>query len=96
MSNPLVLVIAALFLTTAVVNTLGPERNLSEAAAGYAVGAFLIGTCGFADTRGIRTNFATGSLRIETRSRPEGHSTTGCSSLSRLRSLSLNSQSPRS
>ena len=41
---PLVFVIAALFLAAAVSNSFGPQRNLANAAAGYAIGACLIAT----------------------------------------------------
>jgi Fe-S cluster assembly iron-binding protein IscA len=44
MSKALIFAIAALFLAAAVSNSLGPERNLAEAAAGYAIGACLIAT----------------------------------------------------
>ena len=44
MSNPLVFVIAALFLAAAVSNSFGPQRDFATAAGGYAVGACLIAT----------------------------------------------------
>ncbi len=44
MSNPLVFVIAALFLAAAVSRSLGPQRDFATAAGGYAVGACLIAT----------------------------------------------------
>jgi hypothetical protein len=47
MSNPLVFIIAALFLAAAVSNSLGPERDFAKAAGGYAVGACLIATWWF-------------------------------------------------
>jgi Fe-S cluster assembly iron-binding protein IscA len=44
MSKLLVFVIAAVFIAAAVSNSFGPDRNLANAAAGYAIGACLLAT----------------------------------------------------